>query len=110
VSDNNGVIILLLKRICRMNWPRIVTHEIYAVLLNSIALLSNKRLGEMSTNEECLAAQLLDPSPMTRAGAQVCLKNIKCNSAMMLKGKTSGRGTVIVNEPCNLQQSSARFN
>jgi hypothetical protein len=64
----------------------------------------------MLANEERLAAQLIDPSPLTRIGAQVCLKDLKCNSTMMLKGNTSGTGTIIVNKSFNLQESTTTLN
>jgi len=61
----------------------------------------------MLANEECLATQLIDLSPLTRIGAQVCLKDLKCNSTMML---TSGTGTIIVNKSYNQQESTTTLN
>ena len=64
----------------------------------------------MPPNEERLAAQVIDLSPLTRIGAQVCLKDIKCNSAIMLKEKTCATGMVILNKACNPQQFTTTFN
>lgn len=98
------------KRICRVIWPRIVTHEIYAILLNPIVLFNSKRLGAMPANDQRLATQLIDLSPLTRIGAQICLKDSKSNSAIMFKGKTCGIGTIVVNISLNPQQPIATFN